>query len=233
MILTPEARNILEVAKLLGKLSDRLVFAGGAVIGFWITDPGIPSLRITDDVDTISESVSRLDYANLSQQIESLGFRHRLDENVVCRFFYEDKYILDVIPSDPSILGFGNEWLTKCVERDAWHLLQPLPDYPKIKVITPPYLLASKFQAYLDRGSGDPFRSHDLEDIFALINGRPEITTELQASETDLKEFINQTLNNLQTHRYFNEILEGHLANAQESVERAEIVIQRLKEGLK
>jgi hypothetical protein len=47
-----------------------------------------------------------------------------------------------------------------------------------IRSITAPYFLATKLEAFQSRGKGDVFASHDLEDVIAVIDGRPAITEE-------------------------------------------------------
>ena len=44
-------RMIIDVAKRLGDLRDKVVFVGGCATGLFITDPAIPEVRATQDVD--------------------------------------------------------------------------------------------------------------------------------------------------------------------------------------
>jgi hypothetical protein len=68
-VLNPNDPNValLEtVANRLGKaLRNRLVFVGGAVVGLLITDPAMPSIRPTQDVDLIAEVLARADFYEL------------------------------------------------------------------------------------------------------------------------------------------------------------------------
>lgn len=53
----------LEVAaELLGPLLDEVVFVGGATVHLWLTEPGAPPARATEDVDVICEVASRAEY---------------------------------------------------------------------------------------------------------------------------------------------------------------------------
>lgn len=55
--------DMLEImARKLGALTERLVFVGGSTTGLFITDPLLPQIRVTRDVDVITEASSRLDY---------------------------------------------------------------------------------------------------------------------------------------------------------------------------
>lgn len=42
--------------------------------------------------------------------------------------------------------------------------------------------IATKLEAFADRGGGDFLASHDLEDITTVTDGRPELTDEAAAA---------------------------------------------------
>jgi hypothetical protein len=49
-------------------------------------------------------------------------------------------------------------------------------------VISPPYFIATKPEAFKSRGRGDYNNSHDLEDLLTVIDGREAIVEEIAAS---------------------------------------------------
>ena len=51
-------QRIIAVASQLGELAQEVVFAGGAATGLLVTDPAIPDVRPTIDVDVIVEVIS-------------------------------------------------------------------------------------------------------------------------------------------------------------------------------
>jgi len=61
---------IKRVANALGKLSERVVFVGGATVGLYINDPAADDLRPTNDID-ISLSVATI--IELEQLREALN----------------------------------------------------------------------------------------------------------------------------------------------------------------
>lgn len=66
----------LEVAAtVLGPLVDEVVFVGGATVHLWITDPGAPPVRATDDVDVVCEVASRTEYYRLGDRLRDRGLR--------------------------------------------------------------------------------------------------------------------------------------------------------------
>ena len=52
--------RVLAVARQLGELAHEVIFAGGAATGLLITDPAIPDVRPTIDIDVIVEVLTLL-----------------------------------------------------------------------------------------------------------------------------------------------------------------------------
>ncbi len=67
--------ELLETAATtLGPLLEEVVFLGGASIHIWLSDPGTPPARATDDVDVISAITTRTDYYRLGERLRARGF---------------------------------------------------------------------------------------------------------------------------------------------------------------
>jgi hypothetical protein len=72
----PNVSLLERAAKLLGEaLLEQLVFVGGAVAGVLITDPAMPEIRPTQDVDVICSVIARSDYHQLGRQLRQRGFQ--------------------------------------------------------------------------------------------------------------------------------------------------------------
>ncbi|MGZ8218392.1 hypothetical protein [Methylomagnum sp.] len=104
----------LEILRLavhrLGGLAERMVFLGGCATGLLLTDPAAPAPRPTQDVDVITEVLSLADYYRLADHLREAGFYEDQTEGApVCRW-RSAGVILDVMPTEPHILGFGNRW---------------------------------------------------------------------------------------------------------------------------
>jgi hypothetical protein len=68
------------------------------------------------------------------------------------------------MPTDERILGFSNRWSTPAIATSQWvHV-----DRVRLRLVTAPYFLATKLEAFLGRGRGDFAGSHDLEILAAL-----------------------------------------------------------------
>jgi len=209
----------------LGDLVDEMVFLGGCATEMLITDQAAPPVRVTRDVDVIVEVTTRAEYYKLSEKLRELGFREDQSEGApLCRWIMEG-VILDVMPTDSKILGFSNVWypiaMKEAVEID-------LPNGNKIKVVTAPYFLATKLEAFDGRGNGDYLLSHDLEDLISVVDGRPEIIEEVRQSNEDVKNYLSEKFNDLLDSSRFIEALPGKIPGDESSQSRIPIVIERL-----
>lgn len=196
-------------AAALGPLLDEVVFVGGATVALWITDPAAPPARPTLDVDVVIEVTTRLEYETFSERMRARDFHEGFDSPVICRWRHKPtNLVLDAMPADPSILGFADRWQAAALP----HAVEcVLPSGGLIRAITPPYLVATKLDAFADRGSGDLLASHDLEDVISLLDGRGELVAEVTASSTDVRAFIAAAMRNVREHPRFLDALYGWL----------------------
>jgi hypothetical protein len=105
------------VAHRLGDLRKDVVFLGGAVLGLLTTDPAASEARPTKDVDLIVDIASRAEYADLETKLRAAGFlSDRSQDAPACRWLAGDVKV-DVMPTDPALLGFGNRWYAQAVAR--------------------------------------------------------------------------------------------------------------------
>jgi hypothetical protein len=229
-----ENLKMLELAvELLGSLRDEVVFVGGATVELWITDVAAPEFRPTADIDVVVEITSQREYYKLENRIREIGFENEQGSGVICRFEHPGtELILDVMPTDASILGFENRWqaeaFTQAVE-------VALPEGQRIQAIPPPFLLATKLEAFATRGNLDFFGSRDFGDLVTLIDGREELGDEVAVAPAPVKSYVAERLLELSEHRDFDRGLEGALPSSPESRDRVDLVIwprvRRLMEG--
>lgn len=167
----------------LGDLADEMVFVGGCATGLLITDTAAPVIRVTRDVDAIVQVVSRADYYRLSEKLRSRGFSEDTSDGApICRWIGKN-VILDVLPTDAKILGFGSKWIAPAAENAV---TVQLPSGKSIRMVSAPYFLITKLEAFNGRGGGDYLASHDIEDLVAVLDGRPAIVDEIKRAESDL-----------------------------------------------
>jgi hypothetical protein len=148
----------------------------------------------------------------LEERIGELGFRNDISEGApVCRWVSPNGFLLDLMPVDPGVLGFSNRWYEEAAARAEPRKLRP---GLTILVPPPPVFMASKLEAFRNRGEGDLLGSHDLEDVISLVAGRPEIVDEVDREGTVLREWIRQHLRDLTTNPDFIYALQGALPDA-------------------
>jgi hypothetical protein len=208
----------------LGALAGDVVFVGGATVVLWISDEAAPEFRPTEDVDVIVEVSSRQDYYRLEERLREAGFENDQESGLICRFRYPDpSLVLDVMPTEASILGFSNEWLQQAYTNAVKHTL---PAGQVIRAIPPPYLLAAKLEAFGTRGKNDFYGSRDFGDVVVLVDGRGELIEEVSESADELRRYIAGRLKELSKHPAFRSGLEGALPAGPETSERIDQVVR-------
>lgn len=217
---------ILELAvERLGSITDVMVFVGGCATGLLLTDVAARPARVTHDVDVITEVASLGEYHRLSSRLRERGFREdQSPEAPVCRWIAEG-IVLDVMPTRAEILGFGNEWYQPALDTAA---SLKLPSGRAVRMVTAPYFLATKLAAFEGRGNGDYVMSHDMEDIVAVLDGRPEIIDEVKRTEEALQAHLADRFTKLLRNPDFLAALPGHLPGDAASQARVPLVEERI-----
>lgn len=213
----------MEVATLLGDLAEEVVFLGGAVAGLLITDPASPAIRPTLDIDVLVEVATLGEYYRFQDRLRQKGFLEALGESVICRFRH-GALILDVMPTDPDILGFANRWYVYAARDFRIMAVNSVT----LRVVSPASFLATKLDAFHGRGNGDFMLSHDMEDIIAVIDGRPEIVRDISTAESEVRNYLREQFALLLQNRSFLDALPGYLPGDAGSQQRLPILLDRL-----
>ncbi len=178
---------LMVVARVLNRLPQPVVYTGGATIPLYLDALSARDMRPTDDVDCVVEVTSQREYYQLSATLRELGLSEDSSAGApLCRWLCEGVK-LDVMPVDPQVLGFGNRWYEPGVADSIDFVL---PNGIEIKIFTTAYLLASKIEAFGNRGKNQFYFSKDFEDIITLFNGSPNLIAEIAASKTEVRTFI-------------------------------------------
>lgn len=208
----PNIRLLEIVAERLGdELCNELVFVGGSVTGLLITDPAMPSIRPTEDVDVICRVLALTDYHRIEARLQSRGFVQDVSQDApICRWRVADLHsvIVDVMPTLENILGFSNRWYPLALETAE---MVQLPSGHEIRLISAPAFLATKLEAFAGRGKGDYLSSHDLEDLMAVVDGRDSLLSECETSEKGLRDYLAEKFGELLEIPAFVDALSGHL----------------------
>jgi hypothetical protein len=196
-------------ARELAPFLDEVAFVGGATVALWLTDPAGPKPRVTKDVDVVVEVATRVAWYRFEERLRAHGLHNDTSSPVICRWragSLGDELVIDLMPGDAAILGFENRWQRPALDhaKDV-----SLPSGNRIRAIPPPYLLATKLEAWNGRGGGNHLRSHDLEDIITLIDGRGEVADEVEAAPSDLREFLSREIATLLEQPRFLDTIDG------------------------
>lgn len=212
-------------ASLLKPILHELVFVGGCTTELLITDPAAGEIRATRDVDAIAEITSYARYASFGEKLHQLGFVPDDSEGApMCRW-RSGEIRLDLMPLDEKILGFSNRWYREAMETATRH---QIAEGIEINVVAPIYFCATKIEAFNGRGHGDYLSSHDLEDLIAVIDGRPELVAELGLAPSEVRLFVRDTFKEFLESPQFMAALPGHLLPDEGSQARLGILVKRL-----
>lgn len=211
-----------EACQMLQPLIDQLVFTGGATIGLYLNEEAALDVRATNDVDCVCEIVTRKEYYQLGEQLRQLGFQEAI-EGPTCRWTTSNGLIIDVMPTEPKILGFSNRWYRPALQRRVEYTL---PSGQKIFIFAAFDLLAAKIEAFQGRGNGDFYGSADFEDIITLLDGRTEILSDLGQSPVDVRKYIADWFNQLQNK--LRELGTVHLSYAARQAGREQKLLEKI-----
>ena len=198
-------RMIETVAAGLKQKLDDVVFVGGSVLEFYVDDPALEKPRATDDVDVVVEIAARTRYDQFESELRALGFVNDLT-GPACRFVY-DEVKMDVIATKENVSGFTNMWYDAGFDKS---ILKEAGGF-KIRIFPIEYFIASKFEAFKNRGGADHMASHDLEDIIYIFDGKNSIENDIMNSDKAVNKYLNSELKNLVMNPQIREIINGHL----------------------
>lgn len=205
----PNLALLIGMAQAMGPLCDRVVFVGGCATGLLLSDAALMNVRATEDVDAIVEVASLARYHALAEQLMQRGFKQTIADNTPpFRWFWQSMQ-LDLVPVDEKVLGFANRWYRAGFEAAEQITLEP---GLTLRHLSAPYFLATKFEAFNDRGNNDVYSSHDLEDILTVIEGRPELLEEIASAYAELRHHVAACVAKLLDHADFNNALGGLLS---------------------
>lgn len=217
----PNIELLSAIAHAMGPLCDQVVFVGGCATGLLITKSLVGDVRATEDVDAIVEVASLVAYHALADQLMARGFKQSMADNTPPFRWFWKRMQLDLVPLDEKVLGFANRWY-----RPGYAAAQSatLPTGLKLRHLSAPFFVATKLEAFKDRGNNDVYLSHDLEDIITVVDGRDELLAELSAAPVEVRRFIADQLQAVLNHADFSNALPGIVSQST----RAGLVLQRM-----
>jgi hypothetical protein len=218
-------RMLQTVANGLGELKDRMVFVGGVVAELYADDPATSDIRPTIDVDCVIEIGSRIEHAQMEDELRAKGFSNDVSQGApICRWVFKDIKV-DVMPTDDAILGFSNIWYVEGIENKV---TKTLPDGIEIDVFPPAYYLAAKIEAHKGRGGNDLRQSHDFEDIIYLMDNCTVLVDDIVGSADKLKAYLKHECLLLLQNKGLSEGIESALPYGSDE-ERTDMILELIQ----
>ena len=214
----PNLPLLEDAVRKLAPFLDEIVFVGGVTLGLLITDEAAAPIRGTTDVDVVAEIATYADYIAFSERLRQAHFTE--DTSLSCRW-HNGALTLDVLALNKEVLGFTNIWYEPAL-RHASTLT--LPGGQTIRVITAPFFLGTKMEAFRGRGKMDFQASHDLEDFVAVVEGRETVVQEIVESPQDLRDYLAEAVKSLLAESRFLDVLPGFVLDS----ERVPLIQERL-----
>lgn len=143
---------------------------------------------------------------------KGLGLRHDTSEGApICRWLTSDGLKLDVLPLEGDVLQFSNRWYAEAIASAEPVTLE---SGLAIRVVSAAVFLATKWDAYRDRGAGDLLGSHDVEDIVAVVAGRSTIVAEFASAPVAIRDWVAKITRDFLANPESEYAIEGALPDA-------------------
>ncbi|MFC2186704.1 nucleotidyl transferase AbiEii/AbiGii toxin family protein [Fulvivirgaceae bacterium LMO-SS25] len=196
---------VAEIAEALQDLNQNMVFVGGAVVSLYTDDPAADEVRPTQDVDLTLNIINLSNWQEVQERLGVLGFHPDPFGHAICSFKYNDIPV-DIMSSEDGPLGPANRWYKIGFE----NLWSAKAKEQEVKILSAPCYLATKFEAFNNRGK-DYRTSHDIEDIVHILDNRIRIAEEIANDEILVTTFIKEQLEKLIQKGLLQEVLTAHI----------------------
>jgi len=159
----------------------------------------------------------------LREQLSTKGIYPAMTESVIYRYQLKD-ILIDFIPTEQTSLGSSNSWLKEGYPHQVKYNLQD----KEINILPVTYYLASKWEAFDSRGSGDKRTSHDFEDIIYVLDNNVDIVNSILASNKIVRSFIVSRCKEILEDPYREEVISCHI-NPFTAGERTKLLVEKLR----
>jgi len=191
--------QLIIVADELKEHLEDIVFVGGCTVVLLVDDAAQHAARPTEDVDIVINVAALSEYYEFVEKLRKKGFSEDAQSGVMCRY-KKGNIVLDVMSASDKVLGFTNIWYTPALQRTD---TIKLPSDVNIQVISPVYFIATKIEAFKNRGQGD-YLSADIEDIVSVIENREQILIEIKSSDDELRHYLKAEFEKLDNDDFWN-----------------------------
>jgi len=201
-------------------------FVGGLIVNLLLDHPGLSPARPTDDVDVIVETVTSRRHSEVEAALRRVGFAHDMRENAPqCRWVLGGLAV-DIMPTDGALLGLNTAWFKEALGTATDVVVAGT----SLRLISPVAFVVTKHVAFCDRGAGDYYASHDVEDLITVVDGREQIAAEVERAPAGLRNYARDAVRGWLALPAFDEALPGHLPGDRASQQRLPGLRRKLQE---
>lgn len=157
----------------------------------------------TINIAVVAEVAAALQH--IQKQLSVLGFHPDPFGHAICSYKYKDIPV-DIMAAEDGPFGPSNRWY-KIGFNNLW---TANAKNQKIKILSAPCYLATKFEAFNNRGK-DYRTSHDMEDIIYVLDNRIGIVEDIKKDNARIANFIKEQLQNIIHKGMMQEVLVAHI----------------------
>lgn len=199
--------RIKSVYEALGELQDRVVFVGGAAASLYASRE-YSEIRPTEDIDVLIELLNYAGIAKLEEQLLKMKFSPDIESKIICRYKIHG-ITVDIMPTNyDNSFGFFNKWYPEGYKNAVTYKID---DDHIVKILSTPYFLATKFEAFKSRGNGDGRTSKDYEDIVYVLENRIEVWQEIKNISGEIKDYLIDEFTKMIKNPYHFEWIDCHV----------------------
>lgn len=186
----------------------------------------VASIRPTEDVDCILRVASRSKYySEVVDRLRASGFSECTEPGApICRWSI-DGILVDVMPTAEEILGFSNRWYDFAMASPI--VLEPIPQL-YVRIISHVAFLATKFEAFANRGQGEYEGSTDIEDILSVLAYCPDVNERIKEAPEVVREYLRNCSVMLLSLRNLHELVSAALPGDRVSQSAVPLVLGTL-----
>lgn len=143
----------------------------------------------------------------------------------ICRWRLGE-LIVDIMPPQGEQIGLNTTWFAEVLA----HAIETEYAHTPLKIVSAVGFLVTKYLTFTERGEGDCYASHDLEDFITVMDGRAAIVEEINEAPEALRNYLITNIQSLVEDEDFQEALPGHLPPDSASQQRLPQLQQKLKD---
>lgn len=210
----------------LGELLPQVAFVGGAATCFYLSESSNIEVRITDDIDCAIEVSGIIAQSALEGKLRQRGFINDISAgSPTCRWIYKGiKVDIIATTANDTLAGFSNRWYLQGLKDK-----RPVEFGSVVLYVFPiMHFLATKLEAFKNRGNNDFYGSRDWEDIVLVLAEGEGIETEYLSTPRDIQLFLAENARTLLKNKGLLEFIICHLDRDGHEDARAGRVISHL-----